>query len=134
MRLTADDLERFAASPPSRAECEACVPRWLAQAGKPSRPRSTKASLEKLGALWLPGDDEPTLAEHHPAGTRYWSADAPIAPAFHPANRCEVWSCRHCQRAFLRYTEYGGYYEERRIRALDPALLDFTGLPGHRPG
>ncbi len=133
MRLTADDLERLAASPSLRAGCDACAA--LACPGWEAFPPSVdETSLEKLGALWLPGDDEPTLAEHHPAGTRYWSPDAPIAPAFHPANRCEVWSCRHCQRAFLRYTEYGGYYEERRIRALDPALLDFTGLPGHRPG
>jgi hypothetical protein len=28
-----------------------------------------------------------------------------------------------CGRAFLRYTEYGGYYVEPRIRALDPALI-----------
>jgi len=133
MRLHADDLERFAATPPSTAECEACVA--LVRPGWEAFPTSVdEAVLEKLGALWLPGDDEPTLAEHHPAGTRYWSAEAPIAPAFHPTNRCEVWSCRLCQRAFLRYTEYGGYYEERRIRALDPARLDFTGLPGHPPG
>jgi hypothetical protein len=106
MRLHADDLERFAATPPSTSECEACVA--LVRPGWEAFPTSVdEAVLEKLGAL---------------------------APAFHPTNRCEVWSCRLCQRAFLRYTEYGGYYEERRIRALDPARLDFTGLPGHPPG
>ena len=72
-------------------------------------------------------DDEPTLDEHHPAGTHFWSPDAPIAPAFHPANRCDVWQCSACGRAFLRYTEYGGYYQDERVRRLDPALIDTTG-------
>jgi hypothetical protein len=133
MRLHAEDIERIAATQIGLPPCEACAP--LASPGWEAFPgTASEAGLDKLGALWLPGDEEPTLAEHHPAGTRYWSPQAPIAPAFHPTNRCEVWSCRHCRRAFLRYTEYGGYYEERRIRALDPALLDLTGLPGQRPG
>jgi hypothetical protein len=29
-----------------------------------------------------------------------------------------VWQCAQCGRPFLRYTEYGGYYEEERIREL----------------
>jgi len=133
MRLHAEDIERIAASQVGLAPCEACAPfaspGWEAFSGSVS-----DSTLEKLGALWLPGDEEPTLAEHHPDGTRYWSLLAPIAPAFHPYNRCEIWQCGACQRAFLRYTEYGGYYEERRIRALDPARLDRTGLPENPPG
>jgi hypothetical protein len=35
-----------------------------------------------------------------------------------------VWQCKACARAYLRYTEYGGYYEDERVRALDPALVD----------
>lgn len=31
--------------------------------------------------------------------------------------------CRACGHPFLRYTEYGGYYEGRRIRDLNPALI-----------
>ena len=53
-------------------------------------------------------------------------ADAPIAPAYFPYNRCDVWQCRACARVYLRYTEYGGYYEDERVRALDPALVDDT--------
>jgi hypothetical protein len=34
-----------------------------------------------------------------------------------------VWVCAQCGRPFLRYTEYGGYYEERRIREVDAALV-----------
>ena len=64
------------------------------------------------------------MTEYHPDGTRYWSANAPIAVDFFPYNRCEVWACKRCSRAFLRYTEYGGYYIEPRIRLLNPALLE----------
>ena len=49
-----------------------------------------------------------------------------IAPAYFPYNRCDVWTCVQCARPFLRYTEYGGYYVEQRIRELDPGLLPQT--------
>jgi len=79
--------------------------------------------LRKIGTLRPPGVDEPTLEEFHPAGTRSWSPDAPIAPAFFPYNRCDAWECRSCRRPFLRYTEYGGYYVEERIRELDATRI-----------
>ena len=82
-----------------------------------------RKALRKVGTLRIPGDNEPTLLEHHPAGTNGWSPDAPIAPIFFPYNRCDVWQCANCARLFLRYTEYGGYYEEERIRPLDPQLV-----------
>ena len=86
-----------------------------------------EALLRKLGRLGL-GDvePEPTFAEYHPDGTRYWSPNAPIAVQYFPYNRCDVWACRHCNRAFLRYTEFGGYYVEQRVRLLDPALVTLT--------
>ena len=74
--------------------------------------------------------DEPTHEEYHPAGTRYDSPAAPIALGHFPYNRCEVWQCVHCARPFLRYTEYGGYYIDHRIRELDPArVIDSADLP-----
>ena len=87
--------------------------------------------LQHLGSLRAgPSDDdpgappeEPTWEEFHPQGTRSWSADAPIALGYHPCNRCDVYRCTGCPRAFLRYTEFGGYYVDHRIRELDPALL-----------
>lgn len=89
-------------------------------AGWESLPGSFDRSLlRRVGTLRHEGDDEPTLAEYHPQGTHSWSADAPIAPRFHPYNRCDVWQCPACRRAYLRYTEYGGYYEDERIRLLD---------------
>lgn len=75
-----------------------------------------QSSLRKVATLRRPDVEDPTLAEYHPAGTNAWSPDAPIAPAFFPYNRCDVWQCVQCGRPFLRYTEYGGYYIEERIR------------------
>jgi hypothetical protein len=73
----------------------------------------------------LAGDpyDDPTFAEYHPAGTHYWSADAPIAMRHFPYNRCSVLQCRECGRCCLKYVEAGGYYVEPRIRALNPELI-----------
>jgi hypothetical protein len=66
---------------------------------------------------------EATYTEFHPAGTSYWSADAPIAWRHYPFNRCSVLECTVCGRCCLKYVEAGGYYVEPRIRALDPRLL-----------
>jgi hypothetical protein len=87
------------------------------------------AALRQVGTLRQPGIDDPTLEEYHPAGTRSWSPDAPIAPAWFPYNRCDVWECTGCGRPFLRYTEYGGYYQEQRIRELLADRIVDAGLP-----
>jgi hypothetical protein len=79
--------------------------------------------MRVVGTLLGDPYDEPTFAEYHPAGTRYWSDDAPIAPRHYPANRSAVLQCGVCGRCCLKYVEAGGYYVEPRIRALDPALL-----------
>lgn len=102
--------------------CPACAalkaPGWEALPGS-----FDAARLRKVGTLRQPGEEDPTLEEYHPAGTRSWSPDAPIAPAFFPYNRCDVWQCAACGRPFLRYTEYGGYYVEERIRELALARI-----------
>lgn len=77
--------------------------------------------LRPLGTLRVTGDDEATLDEV--PGSRYWAAEAPIAPEFFPYNRCTVWACGACGRGFLQYTEYGGYYVDHRLRQIDPALV-----------
>ncbi len=66
---------------------------------------------------------EPRFDEFHPQGTRYDSAEAPIALGFFPYNRCEVWRCAPCGRHVLRYTEFGGYNVDHRVRELDPAKI-----------
>ena len=79
--------------------------------------------LQRLGTLRDLQVAEPTFEEKHQNGSRYESPNAPIAPAFFPYNRCEVWACRNCGRGFLQYTEFGGYYVDHRLRQLDPALV-----------
>ncbi len=72
----------------------------------------------------LKSGDEESWDEYHPKGTQIWSADAPIAPQFHPYNKCDVYECKSCGTQYLRYTEYGGYYVDERIRELNPELIE----------
>lgn len=121
-RLTPEQVLDLARAQGERATCNDCSS--YVSPGWDSFPSTaSEVALQCLGALWLPGDDEPTLEELRAPGIDQWSPQAPIALAFHPYNRCEVWCCRHCGKPFLRYTEYGGYYEDRRIRELDPRLV-----------
>ncbi|GAB3770082.1 hypothetical protein GCM10028796_36270 [Ramlibacter monticola] len=119
--LDAEGLRRLAAALPQQP-CRACAairaPGWESLPASLDRDR-----LRKVASLRQPQVEDPTLEEHHPDGTHGWSPDAPIAPAFFPYNRCDVWQCVQCGRAFLRYTEYGGYYVEERIRELRPRLI-----------
>ena len=66
------------------------------------------------------GPIELTFEEFHPKGTRYEFPEAPIAPAYFPFNRCDVHACTRCGCAVLKYTEYGGYYVDHRVRLVDP--------------
>jgi hypothetical protein len=65
------------------------------------------------------GQFELSFEEFHPKGTRYDSPDAPVALAYFPYNRCDVFACKICQSAVLKYTEYGGYYVDHRVRLVD---------------
>ena len=46
-----------------------------------------------------------------------------IAPAFFPYNRCDVFTCGQCDRVLLKYTEYGGYYVDDRVRVVQADLV-----------
>jgi hypothetical protein len=81
------------------------------------------AQMQALGSLRDPEVCEPTFEEFHPQGTRYDDARAPIATAFFPANRCEAHRCAACHAVLLRYTEFGGYYVDHRVRRVDAALV-----------
>lgn len=119
--LDAAALKALAAAHPDEP-CAACAP--LRSLGWEALSATFDAKqLRKVATLRQPGVEDPTLEEHHPAGTNNWSADAPIATGFFPYNRCDVWQCVRCGRPFLRYTEYGGYYVEERVRPLQAALV-----------
>nr|WP_145551020.1 hypothetical protein [Variovorax boronicumulans] len=121
------DLAAQAATEP----CTSCA--TLPTTGWETVPVSLdRQRMEPLGTLYDPQAGNPleaTLEEYHPHGTRYWSAEAPIAPAWFPYNRCGVWRCTACATVFLRYAEHGGYFEEERIRRVVPALVDLTAPP-----
>ncbi|TCF98569.1 hypothetical protein BZM26_24610 [Paraburkholderia strydomiana] len=97
--------------------------------GWQSQPLSLdETQFEEIGTL-LPQDyAEPTFSEYLPDKTSYWSADAPIAPRYFPYNRCAVWKCVLCGRLYLHYTEGGGYFVDRRIRAVKADLVEDVPL------
>ena len=69
------------------------------------------------------GETELSFEEFHPNGTRYDSPEAPIALNYFPYNRADVYGCQQCGCAVLKYTEYGGYYIDQRVRLVDAALI-----------
>jgi hypothetical protein len=79
--------------------------------------------MTHVATLRDPDVHDPTFEEHHPNGTRYESADAPVALKFFPYNRCDVHACSQCQQHVLRYTEFGGYYVDHRARRLNAKLI-----------
>jgi hypothetical protein len=98
--------------------------------GWQSQPLSfDETQLEEIGTLLAEDDPEPTYSEYLPGKTTYWAADAPIAPRYFPYNRCGVWQCSTCGRLYLRYVEGGGYFVDRRIRAVNAALIEDVPLP-----
>jgi hypothetical protein len=82
--------------------------------------------MKQVATLRDPDVYEPTFEEHHPNGTRYDSADAPVALKFFPYNRCDVFACSQCQQHVLRYTEFGGYYVDHRARRLNADTVDVS--------
>ncbi len=119
--MTEAELRTHAAEAAAHQRCADCAalqrPGWESLSGAVNT-----AHLERIGPLGAEADGD-HLDEHHPHGTNLWSPDAPIALGWHPYNRCALWRCPRCSGAFLRYTEYGGYYEEERIRPLRAELL-----------
>ncbi len=117
----AAELRVLQADSPAAARCGCGLgpcPGWTSL----TEERWPAAQMQALATLRDPDLYEPTFEERHPQGTRYDSPDAPVAVKFFPYNRCELWRCVACQRQLLRYTEYGGYYVDHRVRELAPGL------------
>jgi hypothetical protein len=120
--MTATQLLALVGDAVALQGCAHCAA--LASKGWESLPGGFDTSgLVRIASLQQQDSDDATLAEHHPAGTHSWSADAPIALGWFPYNRCQVWACAACGKPFLRYTEVGGYYTDERIRELQPHLV-----------
>lgn len=125
-KLDADSLKQLG----TRQECKACTCPLRPTKGWESftEDRWTKDKMKALGTLRDPDIYEPTQEEFHPDGTRYASASAPVAVKFFPYNVCDVYDCSSCHKVLLRYTEFGGYYVDHRVRALDPGLISQTDI------
>ncbi|MDB5966880.1 MAG: hypothetical protein JWQ72_3380 [Polaromonas sp.] len=123
--LDADKLKALAVSARNSGGTAACSCALGACPGWESftEDRWPKERTTAVGTLRDPGIYEPTAEECHPQGTRYGSSDAPIAVGFFPYNLCDVHSCATCHRVLLRYTEFGGYYVDHRVREVDPGLI-----------
>ncbi len=124
MKFIASAAElRSALSPAATARACSCAlgacPGWESLAEY----RWEAGQMTAVATLRDPALEEATLEENHPQGTRYDSADAPVAIKFFPYNRSDVWHCSRCDRHLLRYTEFGGYNVDPRVRALDPAKI-----------
>ena len=115
------ELLAIALSSNPTSECSTCNP--LMHPGWESVPGSFDLALLKyIGTLRSENASE-VWEEYHPNGTHSWSLDAPIAVDYYPYNRCDVVECIDCQRKYLRYGEYGGYYVDQRIRPLNPKFI-----------
>jgi len=120
--LTARSL--LALADQAHAECAAdCTCGMAACVGWESvaETRWPISAMQRVGTLHdpeAPHGVDLTFEEFHPDGTRYGSPNAPFAPSFFPYNRCDVFACGTCRRTLLKYTEYGGYYVDPRVRVL----------------
>jgi hypothetical protein len=121
IRLAAE-LRALQTEAPDSAPCTCGLVSYTGWASL-TEERWPAALMTQLATLRDPEVYEPTFEEYHPAGTRYDDPAAPVALAWFPYNRCDVWRCQACERLVLRYTEFGGYYVDHRVRVLDTALI-----------
>lgn len=123
--LRASQLKELAAQANHSDLSSTCACRLQHAAGWESMPdeRWPAKLMVHRGTLRDPAAEEPTFEEFHPDGTRYGSPEAPIAAEFFPFNRCDVYQCKACHLTVLRYTEYGGYYVDHRVRYVTASLV-----------
>jgi len=122
----ADELQKIASASPAGKPC-ACGLGACAGWESMTEDRWPATHMQLIATLRDPDVAEPTYEEHHPDGTRYESPEAPVAVGFFPYNRCDVWHCSNCERQLLRYTEFGGYYIDHRVRELSGRLAIIDG-------
>ena len=118
---SAQELKALQSSGPATSACN-CALGACAGWGSMTEERWPASQMQPVATLRDPDMAEPSFEEQHPRGTRYESSDAPVVLKFFPYNRCDIWRCTQCQRHLMRYTEFGGYYIDHRVRALTPEL------------
>ncbi len=121
--LSAEELRKVAQGRPEQCTCALKACRGWESV---SDDRWPAGQMTPVGTLRHPlpeGQTELTFEEFHPDGTRYESPDAPVALGYFPFNRCDVFVCTRCGCAVLKYTEYGGYYVDHRVRLVDADLV-----------
>jgi hypothetical protein len=117
--LLNDDSLRIALEATPSKPCTCAVGTCASWESLPEE-RWPASNITKLGTLRNPDIDEPTFDQHHTVVngklTHYDSVDAPISALYFPCNRCDAFKCGACQRVLLKYTEYGGYFVDQRVR------------------
>jgi len=121
--LDAQALRKMAQARPEQCTCALKVCRGWESVSDDRWPADQMQATGTLRQALPEGKTEPTFEEFHPHGSRYESADAPIAPGYFPFNRCDVHACTRCGCAVLKYTEFGGYYVDHRVRLVDADLV-----------
>ena len=116
-------LKRLAARPPNQCVCHLKLCQGWESVSDDRWPAHQLSRVGTLRPTLPQGQTEPTFEEFHPHGTRYESPEAPISVVHFPFNRCDVYACRQCGCAVLKYTEYGGYYVDHRVRLVQAALI-----------
>ncbi len=120
--LLTDETLKTALQATSSKACSCAVGVCAAWESVPDE-RFPKEQMTRIGTLRDPEIYEPTFEQHHPNGTNYDSPDAPISALHFPYNRCDAFSCKTCERVLLKYTEYGGYYVDTRVRCARQELI-----------
>jgi hypothetical protein len=125
-KLLDDAALRTALQATSSKACTCAVGLCVAWESVPEE-RLSKEHMTHIGTLRDTNIDEPTFEEHHIKVngklTHYDSQDAPISSMHFPYNRCDVHKCSACDRVLLKYTEYGGYFVDQRVRWARPEII-----------
>jgi len=121
--LNSNQLKALAIKPLNQCSCTLKICKgWESVSDDrwPSKQLKPEGTLRRELAQ---GESELSFEEFHPNGTRYDSPEAPIALNYFPYNRADVYGCQQCGCAVLKYTEYGGYYIDQRVRLVDAGLV-----------
>jgi len=121
--LNSTQLEALATKPLHECVCTLKICKGWESVSDDRWPSKQLKLAGTLRRELLEGETELSFEEFHPNGTRYDSPAAPVALRYFPYNRADVYGCQQCGCAVLKYTEYGGYYVDHRVRLLDPALV-----------